>query len=396
MQSGMTGSSSVANGHLAVPVMNRYPRPNQQQVNGSVSMANGMAARSQVPIQGRPQTGIQGQRAMAQMNPESVANYMQQQTVHQRFQNAQHPLQSQPAPQAGQVARASPNLHQALPNGGIQNSHENQTKGNGESYNSPNLHQGVKHQHSTSNSSNPTQQALAAAAGHLYAGMNGNRPQALSNGQVPHVLALSHQIQNKNPGLSQADATQQATEALKNFATQNAMSAASGMTSPGQVQQLQHQRTSQAMQAGGSQSPYQLHAVPTPQMQSPYQQSGVLASSQVPQANHNVYSSGGLSAQQQQYQTAMRKQMYNQQMYQMTPGQNGPSVTTGHSPHMGQAGFTANGNVQTPGQMRPPSRSASGYGIPQQYPTHDLQRPGSATNAAQSPRPISAQGFVQT
>lgn len=387
----MAGSTSVANGHLAVPVTNRYPRPNQQQLNGPMGVANGSSVRSQVPVPGRPQTAMQGQRNMSQMNSETMANYMQHQTIQQRFQNAAHPLQSQPAPQAGQMPRASPNLNQVMPNGGIQNSNEN-----GESYNSPNLHQAAKHQHSNSNSSNPTQQALAAAAGHSYVGMNGNRPQALSSGQVPHLSALRHQIQNKNPGISQEAATQQATEALKSYATHNAMSAASGMASPGQVQQLQQQRTSQAMRTGGSQSPYQQHAVPTPQMQSPYQQSGVLASSQFPQSNHNVYPTGVLSAQQQQYQRAMQKQMFNQQMYQMTPGQSASSVTTSHSPHMGQAGFAASSNIRTPGQMRPPSRSASGYEISQQYPQHDLQRPGSATNPAQSPRPVSAQGFGHT
>lgn len=315
------------------------------------------------------------------MNQENISSYiMQQQAVQQRFQNAQHPLQSQPAQQQAQRTRASPGMKQAaLQGGSIANGDMS-----GDGVSSPNLGQGSNHHHSNSNPSFHTQQALAAASGQSFQGVNGGRtPQALSNGQVPQLVQHEHDLMRQNPGMSQSEARQIATDKLKHVALmrQNAMNSASGMTSPGQGQQSQN---AHAMQGGGSQSPYQQHSVPVPQMQSPYQQNGVLGSNHLPQHNN----SNNLTQQQQAYQNAMRNKMYSQHMHQMQPQQAGSGMGASSSPQMGHpaTGFQ-NSNSR---QMRPPSRSASGFEIPQ-YPGHDMQRPGSA--AAQSPRPISAQGY---
>lgn len=389
MQSGMASNGVSANNHLAVPGMQRYGRPDQHPP----SLPNGMPGRGQVPMQGRPQTGNQGQRPVSQVNQEGVSNMMQhQQPMHQRYQNSQHQLQSQPVHQQSQNGvHTSPTAAQALPQGGMQSSNDNHLSGAVDNASSPHVQHGSLHHHSGSQSSPHTQQALAAAAGHnTYHGMNGNRPQALSSGQVPQMVAIEHEIKRMNPGLGSREVSQQATERLKVIlARQSAITAASGARSPGpSLPQQQQQIGSHAMPSVGSQSPYQQHSVPTPQMQSPYQQNGILASNHMPQHNGHHGHSGGMTPQQQAYNTAMRKQMYDQQFNPMQGGSNGSGV----SPHMGHpsAGFA--GSNRTGRVMRPPSRSASGFDVGQ-YPQHNMQRPGSVVNAVQSPRPISAQGY---
>lgn len=330
---------------------------------------------------------------------EDIARLMQQ-AAQQRFANNQHATAAQGQQNApGTMNHGSPNNNAAmLHRPGVNQFNGNQFTGNSDGTTSPNFPGGPKSQ-----SSPHAQQALAAAAGLAHPGMNGSRPQALSSGQVPQLVLLEHDIQRANPQMSPSDVRQQATEQLKSAFRRKALDSATGAPqgqNPGQhAHQTMQQQQVQAQQhhGGGSQSPYQ-HPAPTPQMQSPFQQNGILATNRHPSQQQGVQPPG-MTTQQAQYQAAMRHSMIQQQQLHQMPNANGaagsPSPLMGHL----QQGFPQTINrTTTPGgqNMRPPSRSTSGYEVQSGYGFHDMhQRPGSAASAAHSPRPISAQGFQQ-
>ncbi|KAB8336959.1 hypothetical protein FH972_021263 [Carpinus fangiana] len=404
----MPNPSATANGHLAVPGQGQN-RAMQQQ-NGQMGLPNGahpngpMAA--QLAASGRNQIALLNQQRLApQMN--GSASTGDQQNVQQLMQQ-QRSLQQFQQQQAAQQHRASPGMMNGVSNSNMNGAFNNHAGSGGEASQSPHLGQAVPDGQNQA-SPNMSQQMMASGSGQHRRNTSQTQPQQLSNGQVPVIYNLQHQIAMNNPQLSQDEVNLRAKAQLNHMmhqSRQNALNAASG------VHAISSQSNNQmAMQPPNSNTTYSQN---NGNGQQNFGQTGMLAS------NHSQGRSGSPAnpnvqqqqqQQQQHYQQQLRQQMYNQSRIPGNSGMGSP-INNAASPAMGNTsvngvGFSGNvprtttpvssGVVQNQG-MRPPSRSASSMGMHMNgTPFDQQQRQGSAQIAtprlaSQSPRPLSSQG----
>jgi len=397
LAAGVTGSSS-ANGNLAVPMPNQ-PRPPSQNPALQIGMQNGLPSNAQMGANGRPQANMQGNQRLAPpfgaaspVNTENMQRLMQQAQQHraiQQFQGQRPP--SNPMQQT--YGRGSPNTTNVngVSNPGMLAQFNNHLISTPGPMHSPGVPQTMPNGVASYESPHLTQQLLASSTGtSQMTNVGTTQPQSLSNGTIPAVNYLQHQIRASHPQLSQDEVRHRAGEQLKDAYAQsrrNALNAAAGIHGASSVQQQQQQQPP-------SSSPFLQHQQQLPDNASPFQLNGMLH----PQGGggsgspHQKRHGNGAPAMQQQLQQQMTQQQYQQQLRAQMLQQRQMGMAAGaarvgspngvqHSTSLAMDGATpaVNGNMG----MRPPSRN--GHGGAMGSPSD--QRPGTAGGMqAQSPR----------
>lgn len=396
----MPNGTTTANGHLAVPGQGQGRAMPQQA--GQMNIPNGARPNSQLAAQlaanGRPPANLSNQQRLAPQANGSVGTADQQNM--QQILQQQRSLQQFQQQQAAQQHRASPGIINGMSNQNVNGTFNGHLSSGGDASQSPNLGPAMPDgQHQAS--PNMSQQMMASGAGQHRRTPSQPQPQQLSSGHVPAIYNLQHQIAMNNPQLSQEQVNLRAQQQLKHMmhqSRQNALNAASGVSSQLAVQTPMHPPASNNTQ------------YPQNVGQQNYNQNGMLSSNH---AQGRSASPANPTAQQQHqnYQQQLRQQMYNQSRIAGSNGMNNAASPAMSTANVNGMGFNGNiprtstpvsaGVTQAQG-MRPPSQNAGSMGMQplngspfdqqQQQQRQGSAQIGTPRLATQSPRPLSSQG----